>query len=267
MKAICILCGKEMIDGSSCDCDELWLPGGITTKRIPYERPDAVPGSCCHDCGVKLGAYHHYNCDMERCPACNGQLITCGHLDVTYEQWLEEHRTRVRAQKDCAFLETMAQLATKAFTASFTADVADDARRALGAIRAEFPNITNDLYGRFHALLDRLSLLQQVVTIEPIPEAEGGGFCARLVLSSPQTRVGDGENPQDAVRDLGKRLDEELAARNDALQGEHKLRSTLRHVQTELVVMQQAVNIAHRDATRALDGPDGTAAGHYEETD
>jgi len=31
----------------------------------------------CHDCGVEEGQYHKLGCDMERCPQCLGQLITC----------------------------------------------------------------------------------------------------------------------------------------------------------------------------------------------
>lgn len=31
----------------------------------------------CHDCDCKEGEYHTPGCDMERCPFCGGQLISC----------------------------------------------------------------------------------------------------------------------------------------------------------------------------------------------
>lgn len=32
----------------------------------------------CHDCNVEEGKMHHLGCDMEICPFCFGQLISCG---------------------------------------------------------------------------------------------------------------------------------------------------------------------------------------------
>ena len=31
----------------------------------------------CHDCGVLESELHVPNCDVEECPVCSGQLITC----------------------------------------------------------------------------------------------------------------------------------------------------------------------------------------------
>jgi hypothetical protein len=31
----------------------------------------------CHDCNAKPGQYHHPGCDVERCPRCGGQMISC----------------------------------------------------------------------------------------------------------------------------------------------------------------------------------------------
>jgi len=44
----------------------------------------------CHDCNVLDGGYHHPGCDMERCPRCGGQLISCGCLDEPDEEEIEE---------------------------------------------------------------------------------------------------------------------------------------------------------------------------------
>jgi hypothetical protein len=47
----------------------------------------------CHDCGVKEGELHFLGCDMERCPFCYNQLITCGcvfeklGIDVSRSSW------------------------------------------------------------------------------------------------------------------------------------------------------------------------------------
>lgn len=42
---------------------------------------DLDPTRRCHDCNAAWGNFHHPGCDMEECPKCHGQLISCGCLD------------------------------------------------------------------------------------------------------------------------------------------------------------------------------------------
>lgn len=46
-------------------------------KREFIERDDIMERGKCHDCGCKEGQFHQPGCDMERCPFCGRQLITC----------------------------------------------------------------------------------------------------------------------------------------------------------------------------------------------
>ena len=72
--AVCEYCGKEMRDKVGClDGMTVEYPGG---KIL-----DAIKASDdCGDCGCPAGTYHHPGCDMESCPKCGGQLISCGCL-------------------------------------------------------------------------------------------------------------------------------------------------------------------------------------------
>lgn len=84
----CDACTQNMLDADGC----IQVPvriGGTDWNPIRYGQEtmfnwtpeDAKLGRRCHDCNVRWGAYHHPNCDMEECPKCHGQLISCGCLD------------------------------------------------------------------------------------------------------------------------------------------------------------------------------------------
>ena len=78
MSATCKQCNQEMKEGVSCKEYPIEYPDGLKLPQIKYVRHS--PGFC-HDCGAPDGGYHHPGCDMERCPRCRGQLISCGCLD------------------------------------------------------------------------------------------------------------------------------------------------------------------------------------------
>jgi hypothetical protein len=84
--AVCAHCSREMKAHVSC----LGLPFEFLDaatflpvrygqeKRLWAEvRGHQPPVEDCPDCRVPVGGYHHPGCDMEECPRCGGQAITC----------------------------------------------------------------------------------------------------------------------------------------------------------------------------------------------
>lgn len=93
--AICPTCGKEMTNTEDTSCCKylLFVDRYNNSKMELYERiPAGDPDDLlhydmeddqrCHDCNVGKGEYHHFNCDAERCPRCNMQLLSC---DCSYK--------------------------------------------------------------------------------------------------------------------------------------------------------------------------------------
>ena len=81
MGAICKWCNQDMMKVDDCAGNrEISFGGGKLLPSIPYQHDYGDENQRCHDCNVKLGGYHHPGCDMERCPQCGGQLISCDCL-------------------------------------------------------------------------------------------------------------------------------------------------------------------------------------------
>ena len=57
---------------------------GRTYDRIPYGGEEQfrvrgwTPKVHCKDCGVTVGQFHVPSCDVEECPCCEGQALSCG---------------------------------------------------------------------------------------------------------------------------------------------------------------------------------------------
>lgn len=63
-----------------------YLIGGQEVARVRYgdEADDwGADKRQCHDCAVVKGQFHVGGCDVERCPVCGGQVISC---DCDYEE-------------------------------------------------------------------------------------------------------------------------------------------------------------------------------------
>src|SRR3954454_5974708 len=75
---MCHDCNREMLLAASCRARLLAL-ARQRFGRLTYEPPRTQRdiGKRCHDCGVRPGGFHHFGCDMERCPRCGGQLFCC----------------------------------------------------------------------------------------------------------------------------------------------------------------------------------------------
>jgi hypothetical protein len=72
----CVWCEQEMSEPTKdCIGNVVRFPDGTLMDAVPNN------GGRCGDCGVASGGRHHPGCDMEKCPRCRGQLISCGCLD------------------------------------------------------------------------------------------------------------------------------------------------------------------------------------------
>ena len=77
----CHTCNQDMALGDGCTVTAAKM-GGLVFDRIRYGAEVGEWGASasyqrCHDCGVEAGGVHHDGCDMECCPFCGDQFISC----------------------------------------------------------------------------------------------------------------------------------------------------------------------------------------------
>ena len=84
--AKCLACKREMYTSEGCAIEKLHIDGEVYQRikygEEPYWTGQLEPEQRCHDCGALLKNYHHWECDMECCPACGEQLIGCDCEEV-----------------------------------------------------------------------------------------------------------------------------------------------------------------------------------------
>jgi hypothetical protein len=76
--AVCTWCSQEMTTARTCSVSELHR-FGTPHPMIPYGKEGGGWGTLprCGDCGVRRGGFHHLGCDIQRCPVCRGQMMSC----------------------------------------------------------------------------------------------------------------------------------------------------------------------------------------------
>lgn len=90
--------GARVIEGwperiEAAQLERSYVIRGVAYARVAYgdESDDwGADTRPCHDCAVVKGQLHVVGCDVERCPVCDGQTISCDCLDELDEESAED---------------------------------------------------------------------------------------------------------------------------------------------------------------------------------
>jgi len=92
--ARCPTCNGYMRAVDGCSPHPIYLEGK-RYERIPYGQETHIDtsglGDRCPDCGCKRGHYHHEGCDMEECPICHRQMLSCSCDFTWYEREIKRY--------------------------------------------------------------------------------------------------------------------------------------------------------------------------------
>jgi hypothetical protein len=99
--AICRFCESEMHTADGCTEAPIMMADGVIYAPVRYgqEIDWGRPKGRCGDCRVLPGRVHHHGCDIEECPRCHRQGITCGCVwrgeEHLADDWDEEWEERL----------------------------------------------------------------------------------------------------------------------------------------------------------------------------
>jgi len=74
----CLCCNQTMAPEHGCIFTHIAMNGSEYRRiKAGTENDHIKEGDICRGCNVGYGQYHHCCCVLERCPICDGRLLSC----------------------------------------------------------------------------------------------------------------------------------------------------------------------------------------------